>query len=232
MRGFSRCPLVTREEVDYDALAKSMQLLSDPQRLRLVRGLIEGKSAEETLAADPRTRMADTTERLRQAREELAALKQGNFVSTKAGDKVEANPQALYQLAQEIKRLATKSVAEVQDLGQTVMAPREFAPIGTRGPRFILVSGLGEGRTFPLVSGKKMVLGRATTADVALDYDPFVSSLNSIIEDDRGKFRIIDVPEARNGTSINFRRLPRGGSQFLENGDVVGVGRSLLVFRS
>ncbi|MBI4393967.1 MAG: FHA domain-containing protein [Euryarchaeota archaeon] len=223
---------MTREEVDYDGLAKSMQLLSDPQRLRVVRGLIEGKSAEETLAADPKSQFAGTTERLRKAREELATLKQGNFISTKQGDRVEANPQALYQLAQEIKRLATKGSSEVQDLGQTVMAPREFTPMGARGPRFILVSGLGEGKTFPLAVGKKLVLGRATTADVSLDYDPFVSSLNSIIEEEGGRFRIIDVPEARNGTSINFRRIPRGSSAVLENGDIIGVGRSLLVFRA
>jgi hypothetical protein len=36
---------------------------------------------------------------------------------------------------------------------------------------------------------------------------------------------------SKNGTMLDFQPLPRGGSAPLTNGDVVGVGRTNLVFR-
>lgn len=40
-----------------------------------------------------------------------------------------------------------------------------------------------------------------------------------------------DLPGSRNGTTLNFLPLPRGGRSELHHGDLIGVGRSLRLFR-
>lgn len=46
-----------------------------------------------------------------------------------------------------------------------------------------------------------------------------------------GRSLLLDLPGNRNGTLLNWKPLARGGVAELKAGDVVGVGRSLLVFR-
>lgn len=104
------------------------------------------------------------------------------------------------------------------------------------GPKLVLVHGVREGRAFALrpaeLTGTRgWVVGRHAEAHVRLEYDPYVSSQNAEITWGPAGYLLADLPAARNGTWLNFRRLAPGATAPLESGDIVGVGRSLLVFR-
>lgn len=107
----------------------------------------------------------------------------------------------------------------------------------TAQPSLTLVKGLHEGRTFPLAghtrdgADRGWVIGRRPDLAVSLDYDPYVSTQNSEVTLEGDRWLLHDLRSSLNGTTLNWRRLPRGGTAPLAQGDVVGVGRSLLVFR-
>ncbi len=106
------------------------------------------------------------------------------------------------------------------------------------GPRLVIVHGLYEGKPFPLngpVDGgsASWSIGRDADAHVRLEYDPFVSGVNALVRRDRaGTFFVENDPRSKNGTLHNWQRLDGNDRRRLETGDVVGVGRSLLLFRA
>jgi pSer/pThr/pTyr-binding forkhead associated (FHA) protein len=75
------------------------------------------------------------------------------------------------------------------------------------------------------------VIGRRRSLAVGLDYDPFVSQEHAEVLPVQGGFEVRDLETNKNGTSLNWEPLARGGSRLLEQGDVIGVGRTLLLFR-
>ncbi len=145
-----------------------------------------------------------------------------------------ANPARLYAITEDLRRLSLRYAGTGQGADET--APVGVAARGAdvEGPRLVLVHGVYEGKAFPLTAETARegawTVGRRKEASVPLDYDPYVSSRNSVVERDGGGFAVRDVAGSRNGTSVNWVPLPAGGARRLRSGDVVGVGRSLLVF--
>lgn len=142
----------------------------------------------------------------------------------------------VFALLEELRALATLESRVPLDpqLTQRLEAVPEQS--SADGPKLVLVHGLREGRAFPLLpsqlgGGRGWIVGRAAEAHVRLDYDPFVSNENAEVLRDHEGFRLLDLRSARNGTYLNWRRIPLGGEVPLREGDVVGVGKSLLVFR-
>jgi hypothetical protein len=103
------------------------------------------------------------------------------------------------------------------------------------GPKLVLVHGFLEGKAYPLrrsdlKEGGGWVLGRKAGLPVCLEYDPYVSLVNSEVLLDKNQYFLADLGSSKNGTWLNWR--PVGEQRVpLTQGDVVGVGRSLLVFR-
>lgn len=144
------------------------------------------------------------------------------------------NHRAFYTLAEEIRELAAFRPSE--DIDDTTRNLASFLPaIAAKGPGLRLVKGLGEGRWFPLQPSvgrrSQWVIGRKKGVAVRLDYDAFVSGENALISAAAGRFTLLDLPGTRNGTSLNFQRLAPKNPTRLTTGDVIGVGRSLLVFQ-
>jgi FHA domain-containing protein len=144
------------------------------------------------------------------------------------------NHQRLFAIAEEVRELAKiRPTAEPQE--PTLHGGQAASNFDLKGPCLVLVKGLDEGRTFDLPSpaaGRgEWVIGRRRGLHVALDFDPFVSTENSSIVYDAGSYFLQDLPDNRNGTLLNFRRLPSGGRHALGTGDLIGVGRSLMMFR-
>ncbi len=145
------------------------------------------------------------------------------------------NNQALFALSEDLRELARlKPVAELEQETAPETAPRHGFELA--GPCLVLVKGVDEGRVFPLpppaTGDRRWVVGRRRSADVSLDFDPFASSDSAVVLAEGGRFFVEDVVDSRNGTTLNLQPLPRGGREPLRNGDIVGVGRSLLVFRA
>lgn len=142
----------------------------------------------------------------------------------------------LFALIEELRRITREPTASPLDPLATQDLEGPAAAAWPAGPKLVLVHGAREGRVFPLLQRDQRpprgwVIGRAPEAPVQLDYDPYVSLENAEILQRSGVFRILDLRSAKNGTYVNWRRIPPGGEVPLEAGDVIGVGRSLLVFR-
>lgn len=143
---------------------------------------------------------------------------------------------SLYALVEDFRRLSTLGSQTVRKAVETVAMGNERSEPWSEGPKVVLVHGVYEGRAYPLArtkltGGRGWIIGRRETNHVCLGYDPFVSNENSEILPGRDGFRLLDLRTARNGTYLNWQRVAPGTETSLKNGDVIGVGRSLLLFR-
>lgn len=141
------------------------------------------------------------------------------------------NPQRLHALAEDLRGLVQRHGgrgAQEEHTGTVVRGARTAADAG---PRVVVVHGAYEGKAYALAEPTKpaWVIGRAPGLDVSLDYDPFVSAKHATIEKHPTEWILVDAG-GKNGTSVNWRELPRGGTRPLARGDIIGVGRSLLAF--
>jgi pSer/pThr/pTyr-binding forkhead associated (FHA) protein len=73
-------------------------------------------------------------------------------------------------------------------------------------------------------------IGRAETADLSLRFDSEVSRLHAEIESAGGEWLLVDDGLSSNGSYLNGERV--SGRRRLRSGDLVRLGRTLLVFRS
>jgi hypothetical protein len=116
---------------------------------------------------------------------------------------------------------------------RTLRLPHEPA-LEDDGPRLVVVRGLREGQVVPLDSEEgegRSSIGRSPECEVRLEYDPYLAPVQAHVEGDDGGFRLVDEPGSANPTVHNWEALEDGGSVRLRDGDMVGVGRSLLLFR-
>lgn len=226
-----------------DALSRSLNALAHPSRLALLRQLRTPKTLREiqlrAAAADEAGRSI-SRQAVREHLDRLIAIGVVHARETTRdyGETTEysLNHQALYAISEEFRGLARLRPAS-EPIAATVErrpgVPEARAP---EGPCLVLVKGLDEGRCFPLPptmgSRRQWTIGRRRGLDVSLDFDPFVSTENALIVFENGEFTIQDLPDSRNGTTVNFVAVAKGERRRLKASDVIGVGRSLLVFRA
>lgn len=221
-----------------DALATALAALSSPTRLAILRALRAPRALGEIHV---RSSDADARPLARQTiREHLDKLIGVGMVTSREvdrpyGDTVEfvANHQTLYALTEELRNLSRVRPLVEPD-GQTAHTEAPQRTVG-RGGTLVLVKGLDEGTTFELrpppgSARAEWIVGRRRGVAVPLDFDPYVSSENSRVVWEGGAYAVEDIPDSRNGTSLNFAPLPRGERRPLRHGDVIGVGRCLLLF--
>jgi pSer/pThr/pTyr-binding forkhead associated (FHA) protein len=83
------------------------------------------------------------------------------------------------------------------------------------------------GRDMIPLSGQRVTLGKASTNDVALDYDDTVSRLHAVFENLGFAWSIRDLG-SRNGTFLNGERI--SAERVLRSKDEVRVGKTKLIF--
>lgn len=231
---------------DDETLAKALEALASVVRIQILRAIRAPRTVTEIkVQANRESRHEGLQDRLvarQTVKEHLDRLVEVGVVRTRESQRDKrstleyvVNHQGLFLLAESFRSLAHLRPQEPVE-GATVMDPRRTRGHKARGPCLVLVKGLDEGRTFPLATARpgsgSWVIGRRGGLAVALDYDPYVSSENAEVVQEDGKFMVRDLPENRNGTHLNFEPLPRGGTRALQTGDIIGVGRSLLMFRA
>lgn len=232
---------MNREPLDYHTLAEDLTALAYPLRLQLLDILetphilsdIRLSPLKLEPGADPQRPAAKQT-----VLAHLEKLVEAGLVKPSEVERLgkrltcyATSPQRLYAVAEELRRLVVRHAG--RGAGDDVTGTRlpGGAPTGQRGARLVLVHGAYEGRAYPLARerGEARIVGRSAASDVSLDYDPFVSSENSAFEENAQGWWVRDLA-SKNGTSVNWDRLPSGASRRIEHGDIIGVGRSLLVF--
>jgi len=229
-----------------EQLARAFGALANPVRLALLRAV----SAPKALAQiEARTRSPARTDQGRPqtiarqtVKEHLARLMEADMVHAREAERASRpvveyalNHQALFALSEDLRDLARIRPAREPDRETADQAPARPAH-RLRGQCLVLVKGIDEGRSFdltpPPAGARTWVIGRRRGLDVALDFDPFVSSENAAIVWENGAYLVEDLRESRNGTTLNFDPLPKGERHALRHGDLVGVGRTLLMFRA
>jgi hypothetical protein len=232
-------------EPDYDELGDYFKALGYGARLELLHELLLPRALNEITLAARRTGPGQQAGRRisRQATQEhLEKLMEIGVVVAREPDaptgkrQFVVNGPRLYQLMEEFRRVGTLMPGVPVGRDATVGLASRQAARPEPGPKLVLVHGLHEGKPFPLRrtdldAGRGWVLGRKPGLHVSLDYDPFVSLENSEVVPEANRYLLLDLPSSRNGTWLNWRRLDKAERAPLEPGDVVGVGRSLLVFR-
>lgn len=229
-----------REASDRE-LCRYLAALSVPNRVALLRKLqlphalpdIELPAVRARGTLQPRRPLSRTA-----VQEHLAKLHELGLVEAKS---VSRDGRRVTEYVLNHARLFVL-VEELRELG--LLRPSRGGPEGTvagagpsgevalpKGPALLAVGGPLEGAVFALEGRGPWRIGREAGVEVALPHDPFISKENARLRQRGGAFTAEDLAASKNGTRVNWRRLKPGEEAPLAPGDVLGVGRSLLVFR-
>ncbi len=143
------------------------------------------------------------------------------------------NHRQLFTLGEELHQMARIRPQSSEAVDGTVPIAPAQPNLAMPGAKLVLVNGTYEGAVFllgPRPSQTSWSVGRRRSSTVCLDYDPYVSLEHAEIRAVADCFSVHDVPTARNRTRINWNPLDQGASCPLKGGDLIGVGRSLLLF--
>jgi len=221
----------------FEALAEQLEVLASAARLELLHALRTPSPLHEIrLAAhEPRAGMARGRPLSRQAvahhLDQLVEFDLVRRVVGVPGGGYVLNHERLFALVDELRSLAKlRPLAPgMMQPGATIQAGRDASTLSVAAPRLVVAYGRDDGAAFGLRDVRRLEIGRAAGCDLRLDYDPFVSNRHCSIERGPDGFHIVDA--SRNGTWVNGARLGPGGRQRLRSGDLLGIGRSLLVFQ-
>lgn len=227
-----------------DALSRSLNALAHPSRLALLRQLRTPKTLREIQLRSQAPDEAGRSISRQAVREHLDRLIAIGVVHAREtqrdyGETTEysLNHQSLFAIAEEFRGLARLRPATEPIAATVERRPGSPEPERSDGPCLVLVKGLDEGRSFslpaPAGGGRRQwSIGRRRGLEVSLDFDPFVSTENALVVLENGRYYVQDLPDSRNGTTLNFHALSKGEKRELRVSDVIGVGRTLLMFRA
>lgn len=248
-QGPHAAPMVRREApapIDYDGLGEVLSALGYGTRLELLERLRVPHTVPE-IVLTPRRQRGPGAPAKAAARQTVqfhvdklveAGLVRDELVEQdgRAVHRYAVNPQKLYSLVEELRRLSVMRAARDAAAEGTGTLRPSPAPRAAAGPRLVLVHGVYEGKSFPLAPQTardgRWGIGRRKDSAVCLDYDPFVSVENAHVTLAQGRHHLTDEASSKNGTWLNWELLERGTTVALTPGDVVGVGRSLLCYRA
>lgn len=230
-------------EAELETLANILGALAHPRRLELLAILREPRSAGE-IELRPWRQTADhsperaisrsAVERHLQTLETIGVIARKPAQRGKGAEEYVLDHARLFAIIETVRALTRLRPTIDLDSRETMDVLRPVERKSARpatGPHVARMGGPSEGDVVPLLGEGPWRIGRAPGSEVSLDYDPFVSSSHAELTRAGGTFSVRDLAVNRNGTSVNWTRLPRGGSLELASGDVIGAGRSLLLFR-
>lgn len=233
-----RTRTVRRQEVS-NTLVDRLEAIASPNRLRLL-GLLQ---EPQTVSDIELVATAEENDRDRQitrqgVRHHLNKLRDAGFVEArsigsqgKRAHEYVADPRRLYELGEILRAMPLALGSSPDDLGAP---PTWDAP--ETAPNLTVVHGAEIGLSFPLrgepnIAGRGWILGSGSEADVQLDWDSHADPQTGEIERRGGSFRLIDLRASTHRVSLNGRELDRGEVREVTDGDLVGVGLSLLRFQ-
>lgn len=228
-----------------------LETVSSEHRLRLLTLLAEGVPLDEVREASDRSaeeierdldqlRRAGLVKRHRSRPRDLSGSRRSDRDQPGERDRDRGIDRAfvpdlapLYELGEVLRGL---SIA----YGHSPVEPDPpvtWQPPTSEVPTLTVVHGTTIGRSFRLgtdsVSSRRgWIIGRGNGVDVPLDEDPYVEPEAGEIEPWEGRLELVDLRTADRRVSLNGQTLGRGERREISDGDLVGVGRSLLRFRA
>lgn len=228
---------------DYAQLAQQLSALAYAARLELMGILRFPHLVSEIRLAPQRVAPGENRDRPSAkptVQAHLDKLVEGDFLRVEdvgtGGRKMfrySVNATKFYALVEDLRRLSTIYAARGMPGDATGTLAHPSAVAKAAGPRLVLVHGVYEGKTFALQrmeqTAGRWTIGRQRDAAISLDYDGYVSAEHAAITTTGGKHYLQDL-NSKNGTFLNWETVAPGQVVALRPADVVGVGRSLLVF--
>jgi len=229
---------------ELETLSGYFQVLSLPSRLDLLRILQVPRTAQEIRLAPARRDAVGQRDRAvsRQALTgHLRRLQEIGLVEGIPGKRhgrevteFRVDQARFFSLVEELRRVSLipaplEGVTALQD------GAAGLNGLPDEGPALVMANGPLEGRGFQLDGTGPWLIGRSMQSHFRVAHDPFVSKRNSVVRKrlagGRDGWSIEAQRESRNGTWLNWRRMAPGEEAPLRNGDVLRVGRTLLVMR-
>lgn len=234
-------PPDTDAEEELEELAGYLNALGHPRRLELLQQLRVPRTMGEIHLRPFRKESEGNPDRSmsRNAVERhLLLLKAIGVVGSRPGERdgrqVEEyllQHSRVFQVVEELRGLTQLRPLDDFDLSVTQRDVTPTRAPAVTGAHVTLLSGPREGAFFELAGPGPWRIGRGAPCEIRLDYDAYASGTHATVERSGAGFRAVDLPTNRNGTLVNWRAIPRGGTRDLATGDVLRVGRSLLLFR-
>ena len=238
MFGHRAFPSMPQQTVDYAGLAETLSVLSYGARLEIVELLTQPLPLSGIKLAPHRggPENPDRAMSKQSVQAHLDKLLETGLIHTETRE-VEgrdlkcyvSNAQRLYTLVEDMRHLCARHTQHIPAGDETGTMRAPAARAGAAGPRLLLVHGVYEGRAYALDGEGPWTIGRRRGLPIALDYDPFVSSEHALVRREGNAFVVEDMPASKNGTLVNWAPVPKGVAAKVRPGDVIGVGRSLLV---
>ncbi len=230
----SRDPL----DVADDELATALKVLASTTRLRVLSAIKKPTPMRDIRVPPESSRSGDNPTRpvsVQVVQQHLKRLEKVGLVQETGADRhYVVNRPRLYALAESFRQLAALRGDHTPLDNRTIVLESPGAAAPVRGPRLVLVHGAYEGKAYALdpsfaVDGQ-WIIGRRPGLPVCLDYDPYVSREHAVVSEGAAAFTIRPLPGTRNPTAVNWSQLHEDHEHVLSPGDVIGIGRSLLVF--
>lgn len=228
-----------RDDIDFERISAYLKALAHPNRLELL-WLLRIPTAAADVHLKPRRRdealSAERTISRQAVLQHLDSLEEVGVVDRLPDDGSKAqrrviNQARLFALIEDLRALTALRPTVRVDVDATLARPGDAPHVWPQGPKLVLAGGPWQGHVFPLQGPGPWTVGRSRAQDVSLSYDPYVSAEHArLTRDDKG-VRVEPRPDARNPCQVNFAPLPRAEPRLLRPGDVLGVGRSVLVYQ-
>jgi hypothetical protein len=226
-----------RPRPEDEAIAGALEALANPLRLAMLRDLRTPRMLTDvrlrpTAEGGPLLARQSVRRHLDRLLEARLLVARAPAADEPGATRYMVNHASLFALSEEVASLARLAPRE-EPSAATQTARLAASPLPA-GPCLVLVHGPELGREFPLDADAPgpWRLGRRRDLEVPLDFDPYVSAVHAEVAREGTNHRLVDLPGSRNGTLLNFQALPRGARVLLRHGDVVGAGRSLLLYRA
>ncbi|HEV8361799.1 MAG TPA: FHA domain-containing protein [Candidatus Thermoplasmatota archaeon] len=141
-------------------------------------------------------------------------------------------PEALFLIYDEFEKLSSlRALGEARVQAPTLSTHGPATSPPATGPALYVMHGLRSGQRFALDlrGSEEWTMGRSARCKLVVDYDPYASTRHAAVRRAAGGFVLVDLGST-NGTQHNWVTIPKGGERPLRHGDVVGVGKTLLLF--
>lgn len=219
------------DDFNLERLATWLGPLASPVRLRLLRYLSRPHYLEEVASHLGISRQG--------ARKHLDKLVEIGVLERRSGVRDTGpvteyllNPQALFLIYDEFEKLGSLRRDDSRDaVARTLPGPGRAAGADAHGPSLTVVRGLNTGSRHPLEkhAGREHLIGRDERCTVVVSHDAYASQRHADVRWENGRFVLSDLGST-NGTLHNWRPVPSGGQVPLKHGDLIGVGKTLLLF--
>jgi DNA-binding transcriptional ArsR family regulator len=237
------------QEEPWQNVAACFKALAHPNRLKLLEELARPRTVREIELHPARDGERDRVLTTQGVRHHLRQLEECGLVRVADSRQLEgtnftyeSDPRRLFQAAELALALASGARAREwpRNGNGNGSGSRGHTPRGNdvSGPRLTLCHGVDSGRVFSLrradLPGEDLgwVIGNGAEAHVSLEYDRDVASHHCEILPTSDGFELLDLRASSGSTHLNWERRQRGGEAELAHGDMIGVGRSLLLFHT